>query len=60
MPTKIIFDTEDQAMEDIVDTATEAKILKVNKAGRDASSRLNIFRVWQHVAGRANVNRVFG
>lgn len=45
MPTKIIFDTEDQAMEDIVDTATEAKILKVNKAGRDASSRLNIFRV---------------
>ncbi|XP_073320023.1 nucleolar RNA helicase 2 [Pagrus major] len=29
MPTKIIFDTEDQAMEDVVDTAAEAKTLKI-------------------------------
>lgn len=45
MPTKIIFDTEDQAMEDIVDTAAEAKILKVSRVGRDVSSRVNIIRV---------------
>lgn len=34
MPSKIIFETEDQAMDEEVDTVVETKTLKVSKAGR--------------------------
>lgn len=36
MPSKIIFETEDQAMEDGVDTVADPKALKVNRLGRVA------------------------
>lgn len=42
MPTKIIFETEDRAMEDVVDTAAEAKtIKKVGKVSCVAGNRLS-------------------
>lgn len=41
MPTKIIFETEDQAMEEVVETAAETKTLKVGRVSRVAGNRLN-------------------
>lgn len=40
MPSKIIFDTEDQAMDEEVDTAAEAKALKVRTPARVAVETL--------------------
>lgn len=42
MPTKIIFETEDQAMDDGVDTAAEAKPLKVSSVSGAALEKTEI------------------
>lgn len=41
MPSKIIFETEDRAMEEVNDTVAEAKSLKVSKVSRVAGNGLN-------------------
>lgn len=65
MPSKITFETEDQTMEEVIETVAEAKSLKVSKISRVAGNGLNspcgsgdvpslLPHVWQHVAERAN------
>ena len=64
MPTKIIFETEEQAMDDDVDTSTEATTLKVSsgchvalvalKYPFETARRRVLAAPRQHVAGHAN------
>lgn len=43
MPTKIVFETENQDMEEVVDTAAEAKTLKVSRVSRVTGTKWSVW-----------------